>query len=324
MKSRFCSLVGLVIAACAWQGDPTVASVALDVRNVGPAFLAFWEASYNKPEDERVELFMDLVVSPNLELFGASVLDKLSLVGEGASSSPRDTVAKYLKDVAPYVPRMRAIVDSVKRDFAGYARNFSATFPDFAPKSPVYFTVSLFNFDGATRSVGGHTALLFGIDGIARFHAADENLKVLFDHELFHQYHDQIWPQASADDLPLWMSLWEEGLATYVSQRMNPDASEGQVLLDRDLAARVQPVLPRVAKELLDNLDSSDPKEYAAFFYFRNERDDLPPRSGYFVGLRVAQALGSTRTLQQLAALRGPELEDAVRRALRGLAVAQE
>jgi hypothetical protein len=37
-----------------------------------------------------------------------------------------------------------------------------------------------------TRPVGGKTALLFGIDGIARYDGEHESLNALFDHELFH------------------------------------------------------------------------------------------------------------------------------------------
>jgi hypothetical protein len=310
------TFVGLLLTACAHQPAAPPTPVALKVSNVGPAFLNFWDASEGRPEEERVTLFLDRVVAPYPQLFGASVLNKTALVGPSANPRARDIVASYLKGVKPYVARMREITDSIDRDFDRYAEDFGAAFPDFAPKSPVYFTVSLFAFDGATRTVDGQTVLLFGIDGMARWHPADENLKVLFDHELFHLYHSQIWPEGSRDEVPLWMSLWEEGLATYVSQRMNPGASEGQVLLNADLAERAEPVLPKLVNELLDNFDSLDHQEYAAFFYSSNGRKDIPQRSGYFVGLRIAQSLGATRTLKQLATLHGSELKEAVRRAL--------
>jgi len=42
----------------------------------------------------------------------------------------------------------------------------------------------------------------------------------------------------------------------------------------------------------------------------------VPPRGGYYVGYRVAGRVAAGRSLQQLARLRGPELEAAVRLAL--------
>ncbi len=151
--------------------------------------------------------------------------------------------------------------------------------------------ISLFSFDGATRKVAGKSALLFAIDGIARYDAQDESLKVLFDHELFHQYHQQIAPELTADDAPLWVSLWEEGLATYVSQQINPGSSEAQVLMSGKLAERSAPF----------------------FFGSNSGRPDLPPRCGYYVGYQVARKLAGGRSLQQLASFRGPELENSVR-----------
>lgn len=145
--------------------------------------------------------------------------------------------------------------------------------------------------------------------------------KVLFVHELFHQYHDQIAPELTAEDVPLWISLWEEGLATYVSRQMNPGSTEAQALMfPRDLAELAQPKLPSLARELLAHFDSPDKGEYRAFFHGRNGRPDVPPRSGYYVGYRIAAKLAAGRSLQQLALLRGPELKAAVRLALQQLA----
>jgi hypothetical protein len=42
----------------------------------------------------------------------------------------------------------------------------------------------------------------------------------------------------------------------------------------------------------------------------------LPVRSGYYLGFRVAELLGATRSLMELAHIRGPELKDAVLGAL--------
>ncbi len=291
-------------------------AASLTVVDATPSFWNFWDAAQDLPEAERVGRFRGSVVAAHPELFTADVLSGTPLAGNPPPAKGDEIIARYLRDVVPYIPRMRAISRTIQNRFHEYAADFTGTFPDFAPKTPVFFTVSLFSFDGATRNVGGHTALLFGIDGIARFHAPDTNLKVLFDHELFHQYHDQIAPGSNDDDQPLWMSLWEEGLATYVSQRMNPHSTESDALMSQTLAAASRPLLPALAREMLANLDSRDRAEYAAFFYSRNGRPDLPPRCGYFLGYRVAKALDKNLALPALARLQGPELKTAIRAAL--------
>ena len=47
---------------------------------------------------------------------------------------------------------------------------------------------------------------------------------------------------------------------------------------------------------------------------------NLPVRFGYYVGLLVAQDLGRTRSLQQLAALKPAEARPLVEQSLRGMA----
>jgi hypothetical protein len=317
--------IGLTGAVGAQAGAPAGDVVAargpdIAVLDATPEFFRFWSAAAGKPEPERVRLFLDTVVAAHPELFTPDVLGKAGVSGGSGDTDPQAIVAAYLRDVAPFVARMQVIAGTIHRDLNDSARAFTKTFPDYAAATPVYFTVSMFSFDGGTRMVRDRIALLFGIDGIARYHGPDDNPRVLIDHELFHQYHAQIAPELAAEDVPLWVSLWEEGLATYVSEQMNPGTSDAQVLMSPTLAAQVAPILPVVTAELLANFESKDKAEYAAFFYGRNGRSDIPARCGYYVGLLVARRLAAGRSPQQLAALRGPALEAAVRGALEQLA----
>ncbi len=71
--------------------------------------------------------------------------------------------------------------------------------------------------------------MLFGVDAIAILHGP-EDMPSFFAHELFHIYHRQVMGARLPDpDSVTWWSLWEEGLATYVSQRLNPALSAQQV-----------------------------------------------------------------------------------------------
>jgi uncharacterized protein YjaZ len=158
--------------------------------------------------------------------------------------------------------------------------------------------------------------LYFGVDELARLHGSSGNLKVILQHELFHQYHYQIAPEIS-EDRAAWAFMWEEGLATYVSQRLNPGTTANQVLVTPDrLSQLAQPHLPDLARLLLDNADSTNPNDYIELFSAEQTPSGFPARSGYFVGYRVAEKLAVTRSLVELVHLRGPELKLAVLSAL--------
>jgi hypothetical protein len=286
------------------------------VIDATPEFWKFWDATSEKPDGERVQAFFSTVVAFHPDLFNGGVLGSRSLTNRSDDPAIQRRVATYLHDVAPFIPRMRLLSNTIRKDFPRYAHQFEVTFPDYAPITPVYFTVSLFEFDAGARIAGSETAVFFGIDGIARFDGADASFKIIIDHELFHQYHHQIAPELT-DNSEIWAYLWEEGLATFVSQQMNPGSTAAQVLIiPPNLSELASPLLPALARELLANLDSTNQDQFAAFFSRDNHRPDLPIRSGYYVGYRIAKKLAARRSLQTLASLRGPELKAAIHHVL--------
>jgi hypothetical protein len=287
----------------------------IPVTDATPEFWRFWDATSGKPDGERVQAFFDTVVAARPDLFSGAVLGGGSLTNRSDDPAVRERVATYLRDVSPYIPRMRALSNRI-RHFPSYAQEFGATFSNYAPTTPVYFTVSLFAFDAGVRIASGQTALFFSIDGIARFDGADANFKIIIDHELFHQYHHQITPELS-ESRALWAYLWEEGLATFVSQQLNPRSSEAAVLMvPANLPELAGPLLPAIARELLANLDSTRQDEITDFFALNHHRPGLPVRSGYYAGYRIAKKLASTRSLRDLAALQGSELKAAIQKTL--------
>jgi len=294
----------------------SVQHVEVSVIDATAVFWQFWDANSEKPDSERVQAFFDTVVATHPDLFSGGVLGGESLTNRFDDPAVRRRVATYLHDVAPLIPKMRIFSNTITRDFRQFAHKFTITFPDYVPISPVYFTISLFQFDAGVRVARNHTAVFFGIDGIARSDGADASLQVIIDHELFHQYHLQIAPELTESNA-LWAYLWEEGLATFVSQRMNPGSTEAQVFVSPpNLSGLASPMLPALARELLSNFDSTNREELAVFFSPVHHRPDIPIRSGYYVGYRVAEKLAVGRSLSKLAALRGPDLQSAIRRAL--------
>ena len=177
---------------------------------------------------------------------------------------------------------------------------------------PVFLVNSLGELDGGQRDLATGTALIFGADVIARVHANDD-LAPLFDHELFHVYHAQHTTSLFSCE-EVWCTLWREGLAVYVAQKLNPRATDSELVLSYP-----EPIRPQVEAHkteaicaVLNKLDSRDAADVGQIFSSKPQSQVLPPRFGYYVGYLVAREFGRTRTLKQLAALQGPELRQLI------------
>jgi hypothetical protein len=106
------------------------------------------------------------------------------------------------------------------------------------------------------------------------------------------------------DDEGLWWGMWEEGLATYVSQRLNPAVSPQQVLwFPADLVVRMQVpgATQRAARLMSADFDKSGGTHW--FDSGHSAPGDLPPRAGYYMGYKLAASLGRDHSLASLALL---------------------
>ena len=150
--------------------------------------------------------------------------------------------------------------------------------------------------------------------------------RFFLSHELFHRYNFQV--AGFSDDLGerdlIWRSLWAEGLATYVSGRLNPSKSLSDALIfPQYLETQAKPFVRQMASELLTAADRVDPATFAEFFEVESpeaKRLGWPPRSGYYVGYLVAQDLGLRHRLSKLAHMQGPALRAEIGRSLEKLA----
>jgi hypothetical protein len=315
--AAFCLLAA--IAGCGTITRRVEAPVTrFRVIDLMPRFFAFWDSTQvggagTTDRQAMVDAFRAEVITP-----------QQSFYDRAAGEIPDERIAKYLDEVGRDVPDMRAISKRISGDLERHVRSFSDSFPDFHYDGRVYFYPSLYVRDGGTMTVDGTTAIMFGVDMIARLNGADVDLAVLLHHELFHLYHSSQL-RALTGPQPLYRQIWREGLATYVSLRLNPKRSELEALLrDSTLAAEGPAMMPVLAQEMLDHLDDTSPSYAHAWLTARRIREDVPPRSGYLLGLRIAQMLGTGRSVTELARLDGPELHRQIEQALRVLAIGAE
>lgn len=299
--------VALVFAAASGEAaahaQPQVGDADCRVTDLMPGFWLYWEAARDAAPAEQVRLFEEMLREPN-----AAVYDG---VLRGLPMATEELVPRAIGQLRPVEATVRTLSGQLAAQLPRQLALFREAFPDFRCTPPVYFLFSAGAFDGATRQVGGHTALLFGLDVVAQVHG--ELLTPLVVHELFHVHHDAMVPSAPEK---LYWAVWKEGLATYVSRRLNPEVPESRICCLPDTAA-VSAALPTLIPELLSRLDSERSEDYAR--YLLGGATDIPARSGYDLGYRVASRLGETRSLAELARLTPAEVRPLVESALRAM-----
>ena len=301
----------LVALALAFLATPAWAG-ALRLVDFTDDFARVWEATARLPDSERTARF-----KAEFAKLLPGFYDHRRL--NGISEAEYD--ARLLKGLKDY-PAQRPGIDRVSREFTGLiapARaSFEAAFGPMSGYPDVYLVNSFGEFDGGTRTLSGKSHLMFGADMIDRIYQTTP-VQPFFHHELFHLYHGRRFD--SCDTIVC--SLWEEGLAVYVASQLNPGANDASLLLTFPVPLREAVERDRAGAicSVVAKLHSTDPADYPPLFQGRPQPGArLPPRYGYYVGYLVAQDIGSTRTLKQLADLKAAEVRPLVESSLKSMA----
>ena len=309
------ALLALGAAALAPRAFAADAAPAAAFTDLMPAFWRSYDAMPDAPAAERAARLVKEFFAPNDALYRRSGLKQ---------AVSAEAVARWFLRFDPLADAVRA---THARFADGYRANLArlrAALPDFDPTvSPVFLMPSLFRFDGHLEPDGKSLPLFFGPDGIVRYHGMEPDTAVLFAHELFHCYQGQRNPAMALDPhMAVCANLWIEGTATFASERLNPGASLGHVLLDDDAMLRDGPAAaPRIATALLAALDATDAATLESFFDAGWHGDAWPRRGGYYVGYLVAKRLAEGgMSLREMAGLPAPQVRERVAGALHAIA----
>lgn len=316
MKIRhlLAATIFLALGGCAAAPAPAPAPSQKFV-NLVPAYVAFWDSTRDLNEPARVAAFREQfeILFP-----GFYAPDRLKPPQTIAMQDER--IAKGLQDFPAIRTRFEAIGREFEQMLGSAEQSFRVAFPDFQSNMPIYLTHSLGEMDGGTRNIRGRKLLIFGADSMAHIHAPDANERPFFHHELFHVYHVPKFEHCEA----IWCSLWTEGLAVLVADRLNPGASDAELLLTmpRSLRDAVEQNRKEAVCAVRARFDSEKESDYRPLFNMRKETlsPRLPGRFAYYVGYLVAQQAARTHSLQQLAALTPEQAKPVVKHALDGLA----
>lgn len=271
------------------------------LRNFALTFADFWDANQDKPIVEQVAAFKASSAKVFPGFYNAE-----RLKGFLTPAEYDEQIARSIKQFPAIRPGYMQKVRQFGAELPKYIGTFKTAIPDFQPPQEIYLLHSLGEMDGGLRTIDGKPALIFGADVMTMRHGKG-NESAFFHHQLFRHYHlPRLEACAGAGN---WYALWTEGLATYASKVLNPQASDQELLLD-DLPARTQAVLPEALAQLESVLDSNDQDSYAGLFLLKGNGSTLPRRHGYYLGYLVAQEAGKTRDVRALANLAcGPAKE---------------
>lgn len=236
--------------------------------------------------------------------------------------APADKYDEYVLAAIKRFPEQRAGIARVSREFRGLLApaqaSFEAAFGAMTGFPPINLVHSLGEFDGGTRSLPGGSRLMFGADMIDEIYKTTP-IQPFFHHELFHLLHHRTF----SDCEPVWCGLWTEGLAVHVASRLNPGATDAALLLTfpEPLRPAVERNRPAALCYVAARLNSTERKDLRALFSSGKPDDaSLPSRFGYYVGYVVAEDIGRTRTLKELAAMNRDQVEPLIKASLARMA----
>lgn len=199
-------------------------------------------------------------------------------------------------------PQRRHATLTVSRQFdelfASARQSFEAVFGPVSSRQPVFLLDSMGELDGGTRPLNGGSTLLFGADVIAEVHSGTD-MKAFFYHELLHLHRES----RDIDCAAIWCSLWEEGLATYVSSRLDPSANDDELILNlpEPIRPAVEANRERAVCEVVRRLESTADRDFSALFQGDDNLPGFPSRMGYYIGYLVAAEAGTRYDLRRLA-----------------------
>lgn len=318
MMHRLIAVVCCVLTFPAWASslpsplDSPNPEARIAITDLTTDFAAFWERTSTQPMDARVVGFKEDILVHFPEFYGIA-----RFAGQ-RTQQEHDLVIRRAIEEFPAI-RDRYLVRSERFHIAlpDAISSFTKHFPDFRPGIPIYVIHSLGEADGGVRSLPSGDVLFFGIDGMVRLHEFTNDTP-FFHHELFHTYHTPRLKECAGG--AMWAYLWVEGLATYVSKVLNPDATDAELLLDIPVgsAARYRATLADSLAQFEQVADSTDRTVYRDLFT-RAGKGQLPARRGYYLGYLVAEEAAKTRDVSALASLNCEQARETVQNAVQSL-----
>lgn len=270
------------------------------VVNFKAQFNVFWKQAKGQTFEKQVELWTSVIETPYQDFFDSFVWSE---------KSNSNFSAKRLKQLQIIFRRIEKNETKIINDLqtfesvlASQLERYRKAFPNAEFPVDCYAAVGG-NFLGraGTNQKTKKKMLAFGIDKIADMNV---NPDILYSHELFHIYHGI---QSNIDsDERLIVQLWAEGLASFVSHELNPQASNKDIFIYESTAKIKNDQLPHLSSLFLkiagnDAFDSQNDHLYFDWFLSEKDSSTLPAMAGYWLGYKVVENLRGRYSLEEMS-----------------------
>lgn len=298
-----------------------MATVPIQVENICPDFLAFWERARGHNPDDQRRLWRVLYEQRHREIFD---------VYYGRYGSP-ELLEAALHRYALVVPRILALVPDAERLASETTPRCAALFAAPSADFAWVLMVGLFASDAWAAPLRGRTAAFLALESPTL--AERRSIAITVAHEAAHAVHEACAAFSLADSTLVGLGLFAEGVAVLASMLLVPGESEHAYLCPgaettqdgqdcRAWLADCDERWPELRRRLLRDVDQDDPARFATYFWGgRHRRGDaaptvVPVRAGYVVGYRVVGALNRHYTLPEMARWSPEQAAGAVRATL--------
>ena len=271
------------------------------VHNYAPAFIELWNKVESKSANEQLAALKEDFF-PNFPQFYEYKIDKWKKAGKNPDEELKKQLAEFPKIKTEFIKKTNEITENLDSTL----NSFVAAVPGLDRNFDVYITHSFGDMDGGTRKIGDKIYFILGIEGMVKYHKGFSSVIPFFHHELFHIYHGQYLPEEQV----MWIALWAEGLATYASKKLNPKATQKDLMLDlpEGMVKRINSDLAYHWKDLRSKMTSTKDEDYETYFLMSSKGKRITSRAGYYLGYLLAKELGKTKTLPELAQMNPKEI----------------
>ena len=291
IRTALCPLVAVLLLALPAGAEERPYRVV----NVVDDFVAYHEKALRAGEGRRQALWDEMLEARHPVFFRDAIYRRKE--GDDLAAYKADCISRFWTEIAPRMKEIAERNKGIEAKIHAVVDRFKLQLPDFEPKTDFFVTIS-FSFRGKALSVGDREVLALGLEAFVE--PGDLQFRITLAHELFHLYHFHYFPSGRG----LYRSLWAEGMAVYASAVVIPGERMSRYLgFPAEKMNRCAELLPAMARDLKENLGSTEHRLNRVYFGAEDNDTSVPPEAGYYVGLLIASHLARHNTLKDLAHL---------------------
>jgi len=320
MKRLALTLLALLSLNCQSldKKKPLHQKIPLKIVSFKKEYKEFWEVAREKSFDEQLDLW-NKIIEPAYPKFYDQVIHN-----KENSKNWNDRKRKSAKKLFKKLPEIHHLVLEEFNNFEPRIREqiskFTKLFPDANFTSfKIIAAPTLLRFNGQTNSIDTKPILAFGMDFLALLKREPlfisemnyaHNTESFYGHELFHLYGEPrvgiTSKEVAMNEAKLVIALWNEGIATYVSSLLNPNATLAEQFMDYTLARECPTQLKKLKREFKKDMkkplyDPKDRSSYIKWFLLSSKDKSIPIRAGYCLGYFVVKDLAKVYTVHEMA-----------------------